>query len=131
MNFNKLRIIQKNETHYVLTDFLGEERGVLDIVFASDEVEISRFWVHPKYRGKKERYGKQLLDAMINYVKVNTKYRNIKVIPKPEELSYGKKMQCAEEMSIDELYRKYTNLGFQFKDKNQPPYRKVMYLYIS
>lgn len=130
MKFFKLRIVQKSKTHYILTNFLGKELGVLDIVFCPDEVEITRFWVHPKYRGKKKRYGKQLLDAMIYYVKRNTNCKHIKVVPKPDELSYGKKMQCAKKMSVDELYRKYTNLGFQFKDKSQSPYRKIMYLHI-
>lgn len=109
---------------YVLEDIFGNEQGRIDANIYLDDVCLVRFCVAYKYRGlSKKRYGKQLLDSIIEEAKSNNRKR-IVVVPKAEEL-YDK----IPLMSLEELGRKYSNLGFTLVENQQcPDYEKMMQL---
>ena len=109
---------------YVLNDTSGNEQGRIIAHNYSDGICLDSFCVAHKYRGLGNyRYGKQLLDSIIEEARSNN-CKRIVVVPKAEEL-YGE----IPLMSLEELRRKYRNLGFTLIENQQcPEYEKMMQL---
>lgn len=121
----KLKKIRICEYTYVLKDICGKEQGRINANIYFDGVRLDSFCVACKYRGsKKYRYGKQLLDSIIEEAKTNN-CKKIVVVPKAEEI-YDEDVPL---MSLEELRRKYTNLGFTLiENQRYPEYEKEMQL---
>lgn len=118
-----LKIVKELDYSYVLKTICGKEVGRIDAVHSDNQVEIIRFCIAIKYRGSKKRYGKKLLDFIIAQSKKDN-VKSITVIPKAEEI-YDE----IEQMELCDLYRKYLNLGFKFKEKDiLKSYGNLMYI---
>ena len=120
-----LKKVRVCEYTYILNDIRGKEQGRIKANIYLDGVCLDSFCVAYKYRGaKKYRYGKQLLDSIIEEAKSNNCKRII-VVPKAEEI-YDEDVPL---MSLEELRRKYTNLGFTLIESQRcPEYEKEMQL---
>lgn len=110
----KLKLDKKSDFEYVLRDWLGREKGIITANdYNKDYIQIVRFWVHHKYRSSeevsKEKYGTQLMNAVIQEAQDYNRISRIIVVPKPEELTYGIK-----EIEKEVLYKIYERLGFCF-----------------
>lgn len=127
MNVLNLRIRRNNrdEYSYSLVTCFNKEVGCINAVVNNEKIQIVRFCVASKYRGSKNRYGKRLLDCIIAEAREN-KIKQIMVVPKPEEI-----YDDIENMEIIDLYQKYINLGFEFKENTQlKPYENIMQMNI-
>lgn len=116
-----MKIAKSFEYCYTLHTAFGKEVGRIDTICSGDDLEIVRFCVAITYRGRKNRYGKQLIDKVVEEAR-NTGIHHIYVTPKAEEI-YDDIVQ----MELSELYRKYLNLGFNFIDNGVlKPYGNAM-----
>lgn len=123
-----MRIVQEKDLRYSFTlrNLWGRECGCIDANHHDNYITLDRFCVACKYRGSRHRYGKQLLDAIIKEAKSDG-VLYILVTPKAEEV-----YDNVEQMELPDLYRKYLNLGFEFKDSGElKAYGNVMRMFIK
>ena len=113
-----------------LHDVFDKEQGVIRITVKSvdneDCGEIDFFCVAKRYRHTKHKYGKELLNSVINDMYKDRNVRTFMVYPRGEEL-YD---ECEEVMDVDTLCIIYEKLGFELVGLSSDKHPKMIMKYI-
>ena len=98
----------------MLTNENGDVYGIIQAnYYSSDYIEIIRFCVAKAYRNNSEkRWGRSLLDHLIDEALSIPAIERITVIPKAEEL-----FDDIEPIDLTTLYQIYDRLGFKFVNR--------------
>lgn len=132
-----MKLIMKKDycdASYICTlhNAFNKEQGVIKITIKSNNSgeygEIDFFCVAKKYRHTKYKYGKQLLNTVVQDIYHNTGITTFIVVPRGEEI-YD---ECEKVMDTDTLYKIYKKLGFEFKNDDLKTCENTMVMhYIS
>lgn len=99
---------------YELKDSFNATQGIIDGIFypSKEWIEIRYFCVAFRYRNSENKYGRILLNALIEEARCNTKIKKIMVLPKPSE-----EFDFVKPMERETLFKIYQRIGFEFLDE--------------